>query len=605
MNDIPHIGHAYTTIAADAIARWHRLCGEDVFFLTGTDEHGLKIAEAAAKHGKEPKQFVDDIVWGFINAWNALKISYNDFIRTTDQRHEENVKKIIKRIHESGDIYKGEYEGWYCTPCESFWTELQLKEGKCPDCSREVQKVKEEAYFFRLSKYQKKILEYFKKNPDFVCPKDKRNEMLNRIQEGLKDLCISRKTIEWGIPFPVDLSHTLYVWVDALFNYITALDYPTAKFGKYWPADVHLIGKEINWFHSVIWPCLLWSLGEEAPKKVFAHGWWTIEGEKMSKSRGNVIDPLEMSKKYGVDAFRYFLLREVPFGSDGDFSEKSLTARNNSELADDLGNLINRVAVMAEKYFSGNVPKAEKDGELEEKAYEVLKKVKRNMEKLELSEALCNIWSFVADANKYINEKEPWNIKDEKERAKVIYNLVEASKFIGILVSPFMPDTGQEILKRMGIEKAELKAVKWGKIKFKKIEKGEILFRKVDIIEKGFELKKDETNKGGGGYVKFEDFQKLDIRIGRILKAERVDGADKLLKLDVDLGIEKRTIVAGIAESYKPEELIGREAPFIVNLEPRTIRGIESKGMILAASAGGKPVILGPEKEVEPGTKVS
>ena len=610
VNDVPHIGHAYTTIAADVIARWHRISGEDVFFLTGTDEHGQKIAEAAAKNGKEPKQFVDDTVWVFINAWNVLKISYSDFIRTTDQRHEDIVKKIVKEIYERGDIYKGEYEGWYCVPCESFWTELQLKEEKCPDCGRGVKKVTEEAYFFRLSKYQDRILEHFRKNRDFVCPKDKKKEMVNRIKEGLKDLCITRKTVAWGIPFPLDESHTMYVWVEALMNYVTGLGYPGEKFKKYWPADVHLVGKEINWFHSVIWPCLLWSMGLEAPKKIFAHGWWTVDGEKMSKSVGNVVDPLEMSNKYGVDVFRYFLLREVPFGSDGDFSEKNLITRNNSELANDLGNLVNRVAVMAEKYFSGKIPKGEKDKELEGKALEILKKVKKNMDKLELSEALLNIWGFVGAANKYITDKEPWKIEDKKELGNVIYNLAEALKFIGIIVNPFIPDTSLEILRRMGIGGASLKDVKWAKIKFGNIEKGELLFRKIetekdDKAEISDKAKTEDKKIKKGDYVSFEDFKKLDIRIGRILKVEKVEGADKLLKLDVDLGEEKRTIVAGIAESYGAEELLGKEVPIIANLEPRMIRGIESRGMILAAVENGKPIILNPEKEVEPGTKVS
>lgn len=472
VNDTPHIGHAYTTIAADIIARWHRLNGEKVFFLTGTDEHGEKVEEAAKKSGKEPKEFADEIVKVFIEACKKLNISNDDFIRTSEKRHEKVVAEFIKKLDENGDIYKGEYEGWFCVPCESFWTEIQLKDGKCPECGREVKKVKEEGYFFRLSKYQKKLLKFYEDNPEFLSPAKRATEIINRVKEGLKDLCITRVSLKWGISFPLDKKLSIYVWVDALLNYISALGWPGNKFDIFWPADVHLIGKEINWFHSVIWPAFLFSAGIEPPKKVFAHGWWTIDRKKMSKSLGNVIDPVYLAKKYSTDSLRYFLVKEISFGDDGDFSEKALIAKINGELAADLGNLVYRTLSLAEK-FEGKI---EGKAELEEKLD--LKKIEKHMEKLELHNALGEVWSFVRATNKYINEKEPWKLKD-KELGNVIYNLLEALRIIAILTNPFMPETAKKINEQLGVKVGLLKECKFKKFEGK-IKKGEYLFRKVE-----------------------------------------------------------------------------------------------------------------------------
>lgn len=453
VNDVPHIGHAYTTIAADILARWHRIKGKETFFLTGLDEHGQKIADAALEKGLTPQKLVDSLAPRFKEAWKKLNISNDDFIRTTEERHQKVVFEIIKKIYENGDIYKGEYEGWYCIPCESFWTELQLVEGKCPECGREVKKLKEETYFFKLSKYQQKLLDFYNQNPNFVVPETRKNEMLSRIKEGLKDVSITRTTVKWAIPFPFDENHYIYVWIEALINYISALGYPSEKFKKFWPADVEIMGKEINWFHSVIWPAMLFSAGIEPPKKNFIHGWWTVEGNKMSKSLGNVIDPNEMVDKYGADAFRYYLFREVPFGQDGDFSEKSLINRYNSELADTLGNLVNRVIVLVEKNFDGIVPKPSKKDRLAELALDTPKKVSSSMENFQFHNALNDIWYLISEANKYINENKVWKIKDKQKLGGILYNLLETLRFISILIRPFIPETAEKIIGQLGLEK--------------------------------------------------------------------------------------------------------------------------------------------------------
>ncbi len=481
VNDVPHIGHAYTTIAADIIARWNRVKGKEVFFLTGLDEHGEKIAEAALKAGLTPQEFVDSIAPKFIKAWEKLNISNDDFIRTTEERHKKTVIEIIKRIYENGDIYKGEYEGWYCTACESFWTEIQLNNGRCPQCGREVKRLKEESYFFRLSKYQKKLLEFYERNPDFVLPESRKKEMINRIREGLKDISITRKTVKWAIQFPFDKEHSLYVWVDALINYISALDFPGEKFKKFWPPDVELMAKEINWFHSVIWPALLFSAGIELPRKNFVHGWWTVEGKKMSKSLGNVIDPIEMVNKYGSDALRYYLFREVPFGQDGDFSEKSLVNRINTELADSLGNLVNRVLVLVEKNFDGYVPKPKEKDKLTKLSLNVVKAVDESMEEFRFHSALNDIFFLVNESNKYINENKPWEIEDKEKLGGILYNLLETLRFISILIYPFMPETAGKIMKQLGIEKKiSFDDLKWGILKSgTKIKRDKILFNKI------------------------------------------------------------------------------------------------------------------------------
>lgn len=483
VNDKPHLGHAYATIAADIIARFKRLKGFDVFFLTGTDEHGEKIEKAAAEANKDPRRFSDEIVKAYTNVWKVLNISYTDFIRTTEKRHEDGVVEIIKRIHDNGDIYKGEYEGWYCVPDETFWTNLQLKNGKCPECGRDVKRLKEETYFFRLSKYQKRLLDFYKKNPEFLSPEARKHEILNRVKEGLKDLSITRTTVKWAIPFPYDKNHYIYVWVDALENYVTALGFPNGKeFKKYWPADLHLVGKEINWFHSVIWPALLFSAGIEPPKKVFAHGWWTVEGEKMSKSKGNFVDPTVVVKKYGVDAFRYFLFREFSFGSDGDYSEENLIKRINSDLADQFGNLVNRTLVLVEKNLKGEIPKVKKEEKEFVKLIEsVPEKVDNHMEKLELQKALDEIFFLISEANKYINDTKPWEIKDRNILQPILYNLLECLRFAAILLYPFIPSTSERIFEQLGLEKK----FTWNDLKFGllkgKIKRGEILFKKVEI----------------------------------------------------------------------------------------------------------------------------
>ena len=467
----PHIGNAYTTIMADIIARWHRLCNDEVFFLTGTDEHGEKIEKAAEKEGLEPKAFVDNIILEYVRIWKKLGISYDKFIRTTDKNHEEAVRKFIQRLYEKGDIYKGEYEGWYCVPDETFITELQLVNGKCPVCGREVKKVSEETYFFRLSKYQDKILELYDKNPLFILPATKSAEIINRVKGGLNDISITRTAIEWGIPFPIDEKHTIYVWIDALINYLSAINWPDDKFKILWPADVHIVGKEIVWFHTVIWPALLFSAELEQPKSVFVHGWWTVEGKKMSKSLGNVVDPIDIVDKYGLDQLRYFFAKEMPFGSDADFSEKALIARINGELVDDLGNLVFRTLTLVERF----------DGEIKgspelDKAVNV-NKIKQHMDSLDVFNAINEIWSIIRASNKYINEKEVWKLKGD-DLANALYNLLESIRIISILISPFMPETSEKIREQLGTEKQNIDNCVFLEWKSKVTKKGH-LFEKV------------------------------------------------------------------------------------------------------------------------------
>jgi methionyl-tRNA synthetase len=471
VTDKPHIGNAYPTIAADVIARWHRLRGDEVFFLVGTDEHGEKVETAAKAAGKSPKEFVDGLVGAYKDTWKRLNISYDHFIRTTDPLHEGIVTKIIELISKNGDIYKGKYEGWYCVPDESFWTELQLKDGKCPECGRAVKLVKEESYFFKLGKYQGKLLDFYAKNPEFLSPKSRSKEIINRVRDGLKDISITRTTVKWAVPFPLDDKHYLYVWIEALMNYVSALDWPNGKdFKAFWPADVHLVGKEINWFHSVIWPALLMSSGIELPRKVFAHGWWTVEGRKMSKSLGNFVNPIEMADKYSVDALRYALLKEMPLGDDGDFSEKALATRLNNELAAELGNLLNRTLTIAERFDGG----IEGKNELELPDVE---KIDRAMEYLDTFGALNEIFVFIKAANKYVNDKAPWKLKGA-ELGGVLYNLLEACRMISILISPFMPETSERMNAQLGVKAGTLKDCAFKEYKGK-AKKGELLFKKV------------------------------------------------------------------------------------------------------------------------------
>lgn len=473
LNGPPHIGTAYTSVVADSVARWHRLRGEKVFFLTGTDEHGEKIVEAAVKNGRGVRMFVDELSAVFRNTWDALNISYDDFLRTTEERHKKIVREFVLAAQKKGDIYKGEYEGYYCVGCESFKTESELVDGKCPDHNRKLELRKEESYFFRLSKYQKKLLEFYEKNPEFLSPSSRADEIKNRVRAGLRDLSITRLNISWGIPFPLEKNHVTYVWFDALTNYVSALGGKKgALFRVFWPADLHLVGKEINWFHSVIWPAMLFSVGIKPPKKIFVHGWWLVEGQKISKSLGNAVDPLEVSRKYSVDSLRYYLLREAPFGEDGDYSEKKLIEKINGELVADLGNLVYRVLTLAEKH------RGRFSGKIDRKINDKIKNISKNMDGLKLNQALEEIWQIVRETNKYINDTEPWKLSGAK-LSNVLYNLLERIRIIAILISPFLPETAERIFKQLGIKPQQLKQAKFGKFSGR-ISKGTYLFKKVE-----------------------------------------------------------------------------------------------------------------------------
>jgi len=642
-SDNLHIGHSYTTVAADAIARYKRLKDYDVMFLTGTDEHGQKIQRIAEEKGVTPKQYVDEIVKGIKELWKLMKITNDKFIRTTDKYHEETVQKIFKKLYDQGDIYKSEYEGWYCTPCESFWTETQLVDHKCPDCGREVELTKEESYFFRLSKYQDRLIKHIEENPDFIQPVSRRNEMINNfLKPGLEDLCVSRTTFNWGIPVTFDEKHVVYVWIDALSNYITALGYLTedqSDYKKYWPADVHLVGKEIVRFHTIIWPAMLMALGEPLPKQVYGHGWLLLEGGKMSKSKGNVVDPKILVDKYGVDSIRYFLLREVPFGSDGVFSNEALINRINSDLANDLGNLVSRTVAMIDRYFNGTIPAERQAGDFDDDLKNIVlstpDKVEELMDKLQLSSALAEIWKSISRTNKYIDETMPWVLaKDEAQKsrlAEVLYNLAESIRIISILIQPFMPDTPEKIWAQLGIDAVEGykdsilswdSAKKWGVYPNTSVKKGDIIFPRIDLKKELEELEKltakketakdknenksnpSEDNKAVKELITIDDFSKIDLRVAKVLDAEKVEGADKLLKLKVEMGDEIRQVVSGIAKYYKPEDLIGKNVILVANLKPVKLRGIESQGMILAASDDKDLVLATVERDIKSGTDV-
>jgi len=641
-----HIGHSYTTVAADAMARYKRLQGYDVMFLTGTDEHGQKIQRVAAENGVTPKEYVDNIVSGIKDLWKMMKITYDKFIRTTDEEHVATVQKIFRMLYDKGDIYKSEYEGWYCTPCESFWTETQLVDGKCPDCGRPVERTREESYFFRLSKYQDRLIKHIEENPDFIQPVSRRNEMLNNfLRPGLEDLCVSRTSFNWGIPVTFDEKHVVYVWIDALSNYITALGYLSdndAAFKKYWPADVHLVGKEIVRFHTIIWPAMLMALDLPLPKQVFGHGWLVLEGGKMSKSKGNVVDPVVLIEKYGLDAIRYFLLREVPFGADGVFSNEALINRINSDLANDLGNLVSRTVAMIKKYFDGQLPgqgeEGEFDADLKKELLALKPKTEELLDNLQFSLALTEIWKAISRTNKYIDETMPWVLaKDESRKgrlAAVLYNLAESIRIVSILLQPFMPETPAKIWNQLAIDSDETgweSAGQWGVYKpTRPVQPGEIIFPRIDVEKEleslaaitpdaatGKPAKKEQEQKEAQdakttvsdekAQITIDDFAKLDLRVAKVLAAEKVEKSDKLLKLRLRVGAEERQVVSGIARHYSPEELVGKTVVLVANLKPARLRGIESQGMILAAASEDDSLLslITVDKDISDGTKVS
>lgn len=610
-SDNLHIGHAYCSVMADTMARYKRIQGYDVMFLTGTDEHGQKIEEKAKAAGITPKQYVDHVVSGIKDLWKLMDISYDKFIRTTDDYHEKAVQKIFKQLYDQGDIYKGSYEGWYCTPCESFWTETQLVDGKCPDCGREVRRTSEEAYFFRLSKYQDQLIKLFEEHPEFLEPASRRNEMLNNfIKPGLEDLCVSRTSFTWGVPVTFDPKHIVYVWVDALSNYITALGYGSeddSLYQKYWPADIHLVGKEIVRFHTIIWPAMLMALNLPLPKKVLGHGWLILEGGKMSKSKGNVVDPVVLCERYGVDAIRYFLLRDIPFGSDGTFSNEALITRINSDLANDLGNLVSRTVAMVNKYFGGTIPTERTAGEFDDDlialATATKAKVEAYADEMQFSSALTELWALISRTNKYIDETAPWVLaKDEANRARlaaVMYNLCEAIRIISILVSPFLPHTAPKIQAQLGAPADVLsweQAGEWGLLPDGfSVQKGEIIFPRIDIAKELAELEaqqkaareaKEQAQRKAEGIaqISIDDFAKVELRVAEVKDCEPVKRAKKLLKLTLDDGSgTPRTVASGIAQWYKPEDLIGHKVVLVANLKPAVLCGVESQGMILAA----------------------
>ncbi|AHM55535.1 methionyl-tRNA synthetase MetG [Peptoclostridium acidaminophilum DSM 3953] len=629
-----HIGHTYTTVAADAIARFKRFTGYDVRFLTGTDEHGQKIQKTAEAQGLEPQAYLDGMVEDIKRLWNRMEISYDDFIRTTEDRHKVAVQKIFEKLYAKGDIYKSEYEGWYCTPCESFWTQTQLLEGnKCPDCGREAQLAKEEAYFFRLSNYKDRLIEHFKSNPKFCYPEARKNEMLsNFLNENLEDLCVSRTTFDWGIKVPFDTKHVVYVWLDALCNYITALGFMSdddSEYQKYWPANVQLVGKEIVRFHSIIWPAILMALDVPLPQQVFGHGWILFGDDKMSKSKGNIVYPEPLIERYGIDALKYFLLREFTFGKDGSYTNRNFLGRLNSDLANDLGNLVSRTVTMIEKYSDSEVPSPKVKGgvhdELSIEAIRAYSEFEGQMDELQFSEGLESIWKLIRRTNKYIDETMPWALAKEEgkkdELDTVLYNLAEAIRIVGVLISPLMHVTSKKIFEQLGIT-GQQELLTWESVQeFGKltpgtrVSKGEILFPRLDIdseiaaLEEIFAPKGEEAGQKPLEHkeeITIDDFDKLELRVGEIVDAQKHPKADKLLVLQIKLGSEKRQIVSGISKHYKPEELIGKHVVVVCNLKPVKLRGIDSQGMILAAVNDDENKLVLPAVEgIESGCEVS
>jgi len=650
-----HIGHTYTTVAADTMTRFKKMTGYDAYFLTGTDEHGQKIENKAKEAGVTPQEFVDKIVAETKELWKLMNIEYDDFIRTTEDRHMKIVQKIFKQFYDQGDIYKSSYEGMYCTPCESFWTPSQLveKDGVkvCPDCGRPVEVAHEESYFFRMSKYQNWLIDYIETHPDFIQPPSRANEMLtNFLRPGLQDLCVSRTTFKWGVPVDFDPDHVVYVWIDALSNYITAMGYGSDNeelFNKYWPADVHLVGKEIVRFHTIYWPIMLHALGLPLPKQVFGHGWLLFGSDKMSKSKGNIVYPGPIVERYGVDALRYYLMREMPFGSDGNYTNEAMLTRTNSDLANKMGNLVSRTVAMIEKYFDGVVPAPAEDTELElalKARFEALPAlIEKNMDNLQFSGALAEIWKLVEDCNGYIDQTQPWVLgKDESKKARlgtVMYYLAECVRAVAVAIAPTMPNTPERIFAQLGVTEPELKTwesiQKFGGLKpGTKVTKGDALFPRFDIAkelaalsgekeeakpekkekkekkqqektEKKAEKKEEKKAELPEGTIGIEDFCKVKLIAAKVVACEKVEGSDKLLKETLDVGNgETRTVLSGIAKHYTPEEMVGRMVVLVANLAPRKMKGIMSEGMLLCSENADGTLKLLSSEGAEPGALI-
>ncbi len=633
-SDKLHIGHSYTTVACDALARYKRMQGYDVMFLTGTDEHGQKIQDKAADKGVTPKAYVDEIVAGVKDLWKLLNIRYDRFIRTTDEYHMESCQKIFTKLYEQGDIYKGVYKGHYCKPCESFWTTSQLKDGKCPDCGRDVYEAEEEAYFFRTSKYADRLLKLYEENPQFIQPESRKNEMISFINQGLQDTCVSRTTVPWGIPVPFDQKHTMYVWVDALSNYISALGFGNHAYNdydKFWPADLHMVGKEILRFHTILWPAMLMALELPLPKRVFGHGWLLLDGGKMSKSKGNVVDPVVLADRYSVDAIRYFLLREIPFGNDGIFSNEALINRINSDLANDLGNLLSRTVAMVEKYFGGTVPAVREAGEFDQDLIDTVSampdRVTKAMDELLIPQATQEIFKAIQRANKYIDETAPWalakNGENKPRLAMVLYNLCEALRYATVMLAPFLPETADKMAVQLGLTEADRR---FGELKFGgkteyTVHKGDALFPRIDMAKELAELEARQAAAQAAAKaaepapapqpaapaepiehqpeIAFDDFCKVEMRVAQVLTCETLPESKKLLKMTLFDGERERTILSGIAKWYKPEDLIGRKVGIVANLAPRPMMKGKyvSEGMVMAADTadGGASVVFFPD----------
>ena len=633
----PHIGNTYEIVLTDAIARYQRLIGKDVFFLTGTDEHGQKIEEIAKECGISPKQYVDGVAGEIRNIWDLMNTSYDKFIRTTDDYHEKAVQNIFKKLYDQGDIYKSEYSGLYCVPCESFFTETQVTDGLCPDCGRKVTVTNEEAYFFKMSKYQDKLMKHIEENPEFIQPESRRKEMVNNfLKPGLQDLCVSRTSFKWGVPVTFDDKHVVYVWIDALSNYITALGYDTDKKGelykKYWPADVHIIGKDILRFHTIYWPIMLMALGEPLPKQIFGHPWLLSGNDKMSKSKGNVMYADDLVRHFGVDAIRYYVLREMPFAADGTITLETIISRFNSDLANTLGNLVNRTVAMANKYFGGEIvnPKVKEDvdAELIECALATVKEVSEKMKELRVADSIEAVMNLARRCNKYIDETMPWALaKDEEKQDRlktVLYNLIEAIRFIGILIGPFMPETSEKILEQINASSKDYESLfAFNEETAVKVGEATPLFARLDEAKKLKEVeddifapKKEEAKKEDKkadkkedepSEITIDDFAKVEMKVGLVLESKQVEGADKLLVSQVKIGNEVRQIVSGIAKYYKPEEMVGKKVIVVTNLKPVKLRGVLSQGMILAAVDGDTLSVVSPEKidKISDGTQIS